>query len=72
MLLKLIIFGVIAVAIYRAFGGKVPILDKSEPRQKKPDGDTLVECASCGTYVTLKDAIIVNKKHYCSKECLPS
>ena len=71
MLLKLIIVAVIAVAVYRAFGGKVPILDKKETKQKELDADTLVECASCGTYVTLKDAIIVKKKYYCSKECLP-
>jgi uncharacterized protein len=64
-------FGVIAVAIYRAFGGKVPILDSEKKSEDKPESDTLVECETCGTYVTLKDAIVVHKKYYCSKECLP-
>jgi uncharacterized protein len=71
MLFKLIIFGVLAVAIYRAFGGKVPILDSDKKSDKKPEGDTLVECETCSTYVTIKDAIIIGNKHYCSKECLP-
>ncbi len=72
MWFKLIVFGVVAVAIYRAFGGKVPILDSDSKKKDEPEGDTLVECVTCGTYVTVKDAIIVSKKHYCSKECLPS
>ena len=71
MWLKLILFGVIAVVVYRAFGGKVPILDGEEKTNDEPSGDTLVECATCGTYVTIKESITVGSKHYCSKECLP-
>ena len=71
MWLKLILFGVIAVVVYRAFGGKVPILDKNEKAEDDPSGDTLVECATCETYVTIKESITIGSKHYCSKECLP-
>jgi len=72
MLFKLIVFGVIGVIIYRALGGKVPILDsKKNPKDTLTD-DTLVECDACGTYVTAKETIYVEKKHYCSKECLPN
>jgi len=71
MWLKLILLGVAAVVVYRAFGGKVPILDSVKKPKTEPESDTLVECASCGTYVTLKESIVVAKKHYCSKECIP-
>ncbi len=71
MWLRLILFGVIAVVVYRAFGGKVPILDREEKSNDELSGDTLVECATCGTYVTIKESITIGSKHYCSKECLP-
>jgi len=74
MFFKLIILGIVAVSVYRLFGGKVPILDKNPKANtdKETEGDTLVECANCGTYVTVKEAIIVGKKYYCSKECIPN
>ena len=71
LLIKLVLLGVIAVAVYRAFGGKVPILDTHEKAEDDPSGDTLVECATCGTYVTIKESITIGSKHYCSRECLP-
>ena len=68
MILKLIIFAVVAILIYRFFGGKFPTIGKS-PQEKKLDDDTLVECAKCHTYVTVKESIVVGGKYYCSKEC---
>jgi uncharacterized protein len=32
--------------------------------------DEMVECPSCKTYVSQKEAILSNGKFYCSKECL--
>jgi len=54
--------------IYKLLGGKLPTIGKSAD-EKKLDDDTLVECKKCSTYVTVKESIIVNGKHYCSKEC---
>jgi uncharacterized protein len=71
MWLKLILLGVVAVIVYRAFGGRVPLLDSDKKPTAEPDSDTLIECATCGTYVTVKESIVVAKKHYCSKECIP-
>ncbi len=72
MFLKLLLFTVIGVVIYRALGGKVPILDRTKKSSEaSADGDTLVECAACGTYVTIRESITVGKKHYCSKTCIP-
>lgn len=34
--------------------------------------DVMVECPSCGTYVSKKEGILSNGKFYCSKECLNS
>jgi len=69
MLFKLIIFGFIGVAIYKFFGGQLPSMPKPKNRaQKKLDEDTLVECSKCGTYVTIKESILINGKYYCD-EC---
>ena len=68
MILKLLIFAVVAGLIYKFFGGKFPTIGKSTT-QKKLDEDTLVECEKCDTYVTVKESIIVNGKYYCSDEC---
>ena len=32
--------------------------------------DEMVECPSCKTYVSQKEAFLSNGKFYCSKECL--
>jgi uncharacterized protein len=71
MILKLLLFAIIGIVIYRALGGKVPGLDRDTSSSKELDGDTLVECATCGTYVTLRESISVAGKRYCSKECIP-
>lgn len=70
MILKLLIFAIVGVLIYKFFGGKLPSIGKS-PQEKKLDDDTLVECEKCSTYVTIKESIIVHGKYYCSKECTP-
>jgi uncharacterized protein len=70
MILKLLIFAIVGLLIYRFFGGKLPNIGKS-PHEKKLEEDTLVECEKCSTYVTVKESIIVHGKYYCSKECTP-
>ncbi len=70
MIFKLLIFAIIGVMIYKFFGGKLPKVGKT-PHEKKLDDDTLVECKTCNTYVTVKESIIVSGEYYCSKECTP-
>ena len=71
MILKLIMLGIVLLAIYKFMGGNIPL-----PGQKKSNNTTeseaLEECETCGTYVTAKDSIIQKGKLYCSKECVPS
>jgi len=75
MIFKLIIFGAILYGLYRLFGGEIKLpWDKNRDGSKTTsiDGDTLVECATCGVYVTKKEAFEYKGKFYCSKECLPN
>lgn len=68
MILRLILIVIVGVLIYRLFGGKFPSWRK-ESKEKKLEEDTLVECETCGTYVTVKESIIINGKYYCCTEC---
>ncbi len=68
MILKLLIFAIVGVLIYKFFGGKFPQIGKTA-HQKKLDDDTLVECKTCHTYVTVKESIIKSGEYYCSTEC---
>ncbi|NEW61007.1 hypothetical protein GSY74_06885 [Sulfurovum sp. bin170] len=73
MLLKLIIFAVVAAVIYRFVGGRLPFIDKKKASDEKHEFgqiETTSECANCSTYMTEEDAIIYQKKAYCSNECL--
>ncbi|MEA1880342.1 MAG: PP0621 family protein [Campylobacterota bacterium] len=70
MILKVIIFAIVGLLVYKFFGGKLPSFKKSAS-QKKLDDDTLVECAKCSTYVTVKESDLIQGKYYCSKECRP-
>ncbi|WP_292656904.1 PP0621 family protein [Nitratifractor sp.] len=74
MWLKLLIIGGILYALYRVAGGSV-LPGKKENRSKEAEeaeeGETLVECSKCSTYVVKKEAIFYRGKYYCSRECLP-
>ena len=74
MLLKLLIFAVVAAVIYRFVGGKLPFIDKKPSSDKNEHEfgkiEATSECANCGVYMTEDDAIIYQKKAYCSDKCL--
>jgi uncharacterized protein len=44
-------------------------MKKTTKKEKAPDGDTLVECKKCGTYVTIDEATLINGTYYCD-ECV--
>ena len=76
MILKLIIFALIGLGIYKLMGGNLPSLNREKkdkmPKDddpKKIEEDTLLECEKCGTYVTYKESIIIKGKVYCSRDC---
>jgi len=70
MILKLILIGIVLVAIYKFMGGSFALPDQKEKSQEN-EADALEECSSCGTYVTRKESITLKGKYYCSKACLP-
>jgi uncharacterized protein len=68
MILKLIIFAIVALLIYKFFGGKLPSL-RRDANAKRLEDDTLIECQKCGTYVTTKEALVSEGAFFCSREC---
>ncbi len=72
MILKvLLIIGVIGI-IYFMFIKKKPSIASQKKASKKemPKANDMVECASCGIYVEINEAILSDAKYYCSNECL--
>jgi uncharacterized protein len=73
MWLKLLIIAGVLYALYRFAGGR--ILPERSPKEEtekgEEEGETLVECARCSTYVVKKEAFLFKGKYYCSRECLP-
>ncbi len=74
MWLKVIFIGIILLFLYRLFGGKVPFIDKpTPPKEGEHDFgqiEATSECATCGMYMTEDDALIYQRKFYCSNDCL--
>jgi hypothetical protein len=75
MWLKILFVVIVLFVIYRLVGGKIPFIDKEEKKKGDKEHDfgqieATSSCATCGTYVTETDALIYQKKAYCSQECL--
>lgn len=69
MIVKLLLLGVVLFGVYLLFFKK----DREKNiKDKKNDEitDTMVECPTCGTYVSKEDAILSNGKYFCSQGCL--
>jgi len=73
MILKILLIAAVIAAVYFMFFKTKPAVkssDKTEPKQKSPEVNDMTECATCGVYVEVKEAILSNGKYYCSRECL--
>jgi len=70
MILKLIIFAAVGLFVYKLLGGQLPSLKKKTgtPKRKDVEGDTMVECSKCGTYVSVEETTLISGKYYCN-EC---
>lgn len=68
MFLKVVLVIVAAFFIYVFFFKK----SREKDIERKDDliEDEMIACPSCGTYVSKKEAILSDRKFYCSKECL--
>ncbi|TLD84024.1 hypothetical protein LS70_004250 [Helicobacter sp. MIT 11-5569] len=64
-MLKWIIFALCIFGIYFFFFRKPK---ESQKKEHKKDS-IMLECNTCGIYVSSEEAIIQDGKYYCSKEC---
>ena len=71
MLLKiLLVIGVIAAVYFFFIKKSTPLTKERHDRKKrKEEGDTMIECATCSTYISTSEAIVSSGKFYCSTEC---
>ena len=72
MIKWLLVIGVVAFVYYAFIKKSSPLAgSKGDGSQKSnDDADEMVECARCGIFVELAEAIVSNGKYYCSQECL--
>lgn len=70
MLLKIALLAVIIFLIYMFFFKNSRKEDIQKSASKKVlEGETMVECQACSTFISHKEAIIKDGLFYCSKEC---
>ncbi len=70
MLFKLVVFGLVGILAYLFFTGKLGKLAKA--KKSKIDATNMIECDTCGSFVSDKEAIHGHGNHYCSKPCRDS
>ncbi len=69
MILKVLAIAVVLFLIYIVLFKK----DREKSVTKKEDEkieDIMVECPTCSTFISKKEAVLSNGHFYCSKECL--
>jgi uncharacterized protein len=69
MVLKIVAVIVIIFLIYILFFKKNREKELFAKKNEKIT-DEMMECPTCKTYVSQKEALLSNGKFYCSKECL--
>lgn len=71
MILKLLAIVVVLVLVYIVFFKKdrEGVIKKNNEKKENIE-DIMVECPSCGTYVSKKEGILSNGNYFCSVECL--
>ena len=69
MVLKIVAVIIMAFLVYVLFFKRNREKEMFAKKNEKIT-DEMVECPTCKTYVSQKEAIVSNGKFYCSKECL--
>ncbi len=69
MVLKIVAVIIMAFLVYVLFFKRNREREMFAKKNEKIT-DVMVECPTCKTYVSQKEAIVSNGKFYCSQECL--
>ena len=70
MLLKIALFVAVLVLIYIFFFKNSKKGEMNKKSSKKVlEGETMVECKACSTFISHNEAIIKDGQFFCSKEC---
>jgi len=67
-MLKIILTIAIIAGIYFFFIKKSQIA-KRDQKYTEDGEDTMVECKKCATFISSKEAVVVDNQYYCSKNC---
>ena len=68
-----ILVAVLIALVYFFFIKSKPLPGENKKTKNKKDKleeDDMVECKTCGTYITLNEALLRDGDYFCSKECL--
>jgi len=68
--LKFLVLVGLLYAVYYVFFKKKNILTKSKKENLKKSSETMIECTQCKTYISVNEALLVDGKYFCSKECV--
>lgn len=68
MILKLLAIGVVLFLVYILLFKKQR--EKNVKKEDEKIEDIMVECPTCKTFVSKKEAILSNGHFFCSKDCL--
>ncbi len=64
MILKILAIAVVLFLIY------IVLFKKDVKKDEEKIEDIMIECPSCSTFVSKKEAILSNGYYFCSKDCL--
>mgnify|MGYP006278249463 CR=1 FL=1 len=72
MVLKVLAIVAVLFIVYLLFfkKGRENTVSSNKKKNNQTISDEMVECPTCGTFVSQNEAILSNGKFYCSKECL--
>lgn len=70
MIFKLIAVLAVLFIVYTLFFKKSREKTINKNERDENIEDVMVECPTCGTYVSKKEGILSNGKYFCSSECL--
>ena len=70
MILKLLLIIAVISIVYFMFIKKKPLQKSNTHAKNESQANDMVECANCGVYVELDEAILSGTKYYCSSNCL--